>query len=102
LLAEYAYNSLQKPSMAHNMEQRGKEERSGLYIAIASTTLSASPTFVGNQYRILYSPMVFDAAPTQPAPPITGTLEIDGITTAPNATLPAIAPMAVPLIVPQQ
>lgn len=64
--------------------------QANMYIAIAGATLFASPTFVGNQYRILYSPMIFDATPTQQVPAITGTLEIDGITTAPSATLPAI------------
>ena len=64
--------------------------QTNMYIAIAGTTLSASPTYVGNQYRILYSPMVFDAAVAQPGPAIIGTLEIDGITTAPSATLPAV------------
>jgi hypothetical protein len=61
-------------------------------ITVAGTTLSASPTFVSNQYRILYSLMVFDATPTQQVPAITGILEIDGIAAAPSATLPAITP----------
>ncbi len=64
--------------------------QANMYITVDGTTLSATPTFVGNQYRILYSSMVFDATPTQPVPAITGTLEIDGITQAPSATLPAI------------
>ncbi len=61
-----------------------------MFITVDGTELSAAPTFVSNQYRILYSDMVFDATPTQPVPAITGTLEIDGITTPPSATLPAI------------
>lgn len=64
--------------------------QANMYITVSGTTLSASPTFVSNQYRILYSSMVFDATPTQQVPAITGTLEIDGITTPPSATLPAI------------
>lgn len=61
-----------------------------MFIGIAGSTTSASPTFVGNTYRILFSPMVFDAVPTQQVPAITGSLEIDGLTTAPSAILPAI------------
>lgn len=64
--------------------------QANMYITIAGATLFASPTFVGSQYRILYSSMIFDATPTQQVPAITGTLEIDGITTPPSATLPAI------------
>ncbi len=64
--------------------------QANMYITIAGTTLSAAPTFVGNHDRILYSPMVFDATPTQQVPAITGTLSIDGITRPPEATLPAI------------
>lgn len=64
--------------------------QANMFIAIAGTTLSASPTFVGNQYRILYSPMVFDASVNQSGPAITGTLGIDGITTSPSATLPVV------------
>jgi hypothetical protein len=61
-------------------------------LAIAGSTLSAAPTFVSSHYRILYSWMIFDATPTQQVPAITGILQIDGILTAPNATLPAITP----------
>jgi len=61
-----------------------------MFIGIAGSTTSAPPTFVGNQFRILYSPMVFDATPTQQVPAITGSMEIDGLTAAPSATLPAI------------
>src|SRR5450755_2010567 len=64
--------------------------QANMYITVAGTTLSAAPTFVGNHYRILYSPMVFDATQTQQVPAITDTLEIDGITKPPAATLPAI------------
>ena len=64
--------------------------RANMFLTIAGTTLSASPTFVSTQYRILYSSMVFDATPTQASPTIIGTLEIDGILTAPSATLPAV------------
>ncbi|GCE32055.1 hypothetical protein KDA_75390 [Dictyobacter alpinus] len=64
--------------------------QANMYIGVAGATLSASPTFVSNNYRILYSFMVFDATPNQPVPAITGTLEIDGITTPPSATLPTI------------
>jgi hypothetical protein len=64
--------------------------QANMYITVDGTTLSAAPTFVSDQYRILYSSMIFDATPTQQVPAITGTLEIDGITTAPSATLPAI------------
>ncbi len=66
--------------------------QANMSITIAGTTLSASPSFVSDHYRILYSPMVFDATATQPVPAITGTLEIDGITTPPSTTLPAIIP----------
>ncbi len=64
--------------------------QANMYITVAGTTLSAAPTFVSDHYRILYSSMIFDATPTQQVPAITGTLEIDGIATPPNATLPAI------------
>ncbi|HEU5381887.1 MAG TPA: hypothetical protein VFV38_41225 [Ktedonobacteraceae bacterium] len=64
--------------------------QANMYIAIASTTLSAAPTFVSHQYRILYSFMIFDATPTQQVPAITGTLEVDGTAPLPSATLPAI------------
>lgn len=63
-----------------------------MYITIAGTTLSSAPTFVGNQYSILYSAMVFDATPTQQVPAITGSLLIDGNAPALSATLPAITP----------
>jgi Protein of unknown function (DUF2690) len=66
--------------------------QANMSIAVAGSTLSAPPTFVSNQYRILYSAMVFDATPTQQVPAITGILEIDGIIKAPSATLPAITP----------
>ncbi|GAC1343472.1 MAG: hypothetical protein NVSMB27_03450 [Ktedonobacteraceae bacterium] len=65
--------------------------RANMFIAIADTTLSAPPTFVGPRYRILYSPMVFDAIPTQQVPAIIGMLEIDGIAPPASATLPPIA-----------
>ena len=61
-----------------------------MFIGIAGTTLSAAPTFVSSQYRILYSLMVYDATPTQQVPPITGTLTVNGATMSPSATLPAI------------
>ena len=64
--------------------------QASMFIAIAGTTLSSPPTFVSTNERILYSPMVFDASPTQQVPAITGILEIDGITQAPSATLPAL------------
>jgi hypothetical protein len=64
--------------------------QANMYITVDGTTLSASPTFVSNQYRILYSDMVFDATSTQQVPAITGTLEIDGIITPPSATIPSI------------
>ena len=64
--------------------------QANMSIAIAGTTLSAPPTFVSTQYRILYSSMAFDATPTQQVPAIIGTLEIDGITTPSSASLPAI------------
>lgn len=64
--------------------------QANMYITVDGTTLSAPPTFVSDQYRILYSFMIFDATPTQQVPAITGTLEIDGITTPPSATIPAI------------
>jgi hypothetical protein len=64
--------------------------QANMFIRIAGMTLSAAPTFVSEQYRILYSSMVFDATPTQPVPAITGILSIDGITPDANATLPAI------------
>ena len=64
--------------------------QAGMYITITSKMFFGSPTFVSPRYRIFYSPMVFDATPTQPIPAIAGALEIDGITTPPEATLPAI------------
>jgi hypothetical protein len=64
--------------------------QANMFITVAGATLSASPTFVSNQYRILYSSMVFDATPNQPVPAITGILSIDGITPDATATLPAI------------
>lgn len=64
--------------------------QANMFITVAGVTLSASPTFVSNQYRILYSSMVFDATPTQQVPAITGILSIDGITPDATATLPAI------------
>jgi hypothetical protein len=66
------------------------DSQASMYITINGATTFAAPTFVSGQYRILYSPMVFDATPTQPGPEITGALEIDGITTPPSATLPAV------------
>ena len=66
--------------------------QANMSIAVAGSTLSAPPTFVSNHDRILYSAMVFDATLTQQVPAITGTLEIDGITKAPSATLLAITP----------
>lgn len=64
--------------------------QANMYITIAGTTLSASPTFVGSQYRILYSSMIFDATPTQQVPAITGALGIHGGPQTASATLPAI------------
>lgn len=66
------------------------DSQANMFITVNGTTLSASPTFVSGSYRILYSSMVFDASPTQTVPAITGTVEIDGITAAPSATLNAI------------
>jgi len=60
-----------------------------MYIGIAGTTSSAPPTFVGDQYRALYSPMVFDA-PLPTVPEVKGSLEIDGITASVSATIPSI------------
>ena len=64
--------------------------QTNMFISVAGTILSASPTFVSARYRILYSSMVFDANPTQQVPAITGTLSIDAITPDASATLPAI------------
>ena len=50
--------------------------------------LSAPPTFVGSQYRILYSPMVF-VGPSGKSPQIQGIIEADGADTFPSATIPA-------------
>jgi hypothetical protein len=63
--------------------------QANMFITIAGTTLSASPTFVSNQYHILYSPMFFDASLTQQVPAITGALAVNALI-APGATLPAI------------
>jgi type IV secretory pathway TrbF-like protein len=65
--------------------------QANMFITINGTTLSASPTFVSDQYRILYSSMIFDASPTQQVPSITGTLLLDTIATPSSVTLPAIA-----------
>jgi hypothetical protein len=64
--------------------------QANMSITIAGAQISAAPTFVGNSYRILYSPMIFDATPTQTVPAITGTLAIDAISQPAGATLPAI------------
>jgi hypothetical protein len=64
--------------------------QANMFITIAGTTLSAPPTFTGTRYRILYSPMVFDATPTQQVPAITGALSINASTPPASATLPAI------------
>jgi hypothetical protein len=51
--------------------------------------ISALPTFVSAQYRILYSPMIWDATPTQQPPLIVGAVEVGGAVPFPNATIPA-------------
>lgn len=60
-----------------------------MFIAIAGVTISKSATFTSNTHDILYSPMVFEASPTQTVPEITGTVTIEG-NTALSRTLPAI------------
>src|SRR5216110_3493193 len=47
--------------------------------------VSAPPTFASNQYRILYSPMIF----AQTSPLVTGTVEVDGANPFPSTTFPA-------------
>jgi hypothetical protein len=64
--------------------------QANMFIAIAGVTQSASPTFVGKPYRILYSRMVFNASPNQTVPEIVGSLAIDGIAPPVTATIPAI------------
>jgi Protein of unknown function (DUF2690) len=62
-----------------------------MFITIEGTTTSAAPTFIGLHYRILYSPMVFDATPTMQVPAITGSLTINAIARPSSATIPSIA-----------
>jgi hypothetical protein len=62
------------------------DSHADMSIEIAGTTTSAAPTFVSNQYRILYSPMIFDADLT------TGLLTIDALTPPASATLAPIIP----------
>ena len=66
--------------------------QANIFITIAGTTLSASPSFASPSYRILYSSMVFDATPTQQVPAITGELSINATVPPASATLPAITP----------
>jgi hypothetical protein len=66
--------------------QQGSQAK--MSISIAGGTPSPFPIFVGKSLRILYSPMVFDATPTQTVPAITGSLSINGIPV--SATIPAI------------
>lgn len=60
-----------------------------LEITIGTTTISALPTFVSAQYRILYSPMMWDATPAQQPPLVTGAVEVAGAVPFPSATIPA-------------
>jgi hypothetical protein len=60
-----------------------------LGMTIGATMLSAPPTFVSNQYRILYSSMIFGGTPTQQPPLVVGTVEVDGAVPFPNAIIPA-------------
>ncbi len=66
--------------------------QANIFITIAGTTLSASPSFASPSYRILYSSMVFDATPTQQVPAITGELSINATVPPASATLPSITP----------
>jgi hypothetical protein len=63
-----------------------------LSLTIAGKTISHAPTFVSNQYRILYSPMTFNASPSPQLPMVTGELPIDGITPPVSTTLPPMTP----------
>lgn len=58
-------------------------------ISIGAGMPSTFPIFVGNASRIRFSPMVFDATPTQTVPAIVGSLT-DGTSPPATATLPAI------------
>lgn len=62
-----------------------------LSITMGGKTTLAVPTFVGKQYRILYSPMVFDATKFTAAPAITGSLQAGSSTASVSATLPTIS-----------
>ena len=54
-----------------------------------ATIFSSPPTFVSNQYRILYSYMIFEASDTQTVPAVTGYVGA-GNGRLISATLPAI------------